>query len=201
MLDVGCGRGFVLPFPWRQYPEVELVGIDPDPTAAGNPCLDSFVLMTRSDEWKLASESFDLVIARYVLEHVNEPGAFLSQVARVLRKGARALFLAPHLRSPVMFLAYVMPLCLKRALLARDGKRAPQDVFPTFYRLNTGRQIRRWAAESKLTVERLLIDEFMPMEYLDVLSLPLSRPWFWVIQHSRLNRIIGASILVTLRKE
>ncbi len=33
VLDVGCGKGRLNPFPWNRHPEVRVIGIDPDPEA------------------------------------------------------------------------------------------------------------------------------------------------------------------------
>ena len=51
VLDVGCGRGAIAPYSWRQHTNIKLWGIDPDPTAAENPHLEAFAL--RSYPWIL----------------------------------------------------------------------------------------------------------------------------------------------------
>lgn len=86
VLDVGCGKGHLNPFPWNRHPDVRVVGIDPDPEAGVN----------------------DLAVCRYVVEHVEDPDQFTGDVRRVLRPGGRFIFLTPSRYHPVI-LASSMP--------------------------------------------------------------------------------------------
>ena len=77
VLDVGCGKGHIAPYPWDKYPGVTLIGIDPDPQACENRYLSQFILLTNEVEWPVDDASCDIVLARYVLEHGSIPDTFL----------------------------------------------------------------------------------------------------------------------------
>ena len=127
VVEVGPGKGTIAPFPWDQHPGIHLVGLDPDPQAAANPYLDRFELLIEGQPWPVADGSADLVVARYVLEHVADPDDFMTNVARVLRPGGAFLFLTPNRAHPVMVASRLMPYSLHVALLARTKASARTD--------------------------------------------------------------------------
>lgn len=166
-VEVGCGDGQVLPFPWANAPDVRRIGLDPDPAAASNPLLDQFILLDLSaPHWPVPDGTADVVAARYVLEHVAEPEEFLNEAWRVLKPGGELLFLTPNRRHPAMLASAVLPLRLKRAILKRTRGVDEDDVFETYYRMNTPERLRRqllWAGFRDLRIEAR---EFTPSEYL-----------------------------------
>ena len=107
VLDVGCGRGALSPYPWHKHSNIKLWGIDPDPTAAENPHLESFTLLTDDPNWQIPSGTVDLAIARYVLEHVVDPTAFFRNLSRVLKPGGKFLFLTPNRWHPAMIASHL----------------------------------------------------------------------------------------------
>jgi SAM-dependent methyltransferase len=201
VLDVGCGKGRISPFPWSDYQDKYLVGIDPDPAAAQNPNLDRLiVLRDRRDyqTWPLDGQTFDLVIGRYVVEHVDSPSEFLCNVRRALKPGGQFIFLTPNLFHPAMLVSRLLPHSIKERILetTRKGLDAG-DVFPTWYRMNTSRALRHQAQEHSLHVKRLDVRECQPVGYLD-----FSVPTFWaayvyyrVMKWSHLDRWFGSNII------
>jgi SAM-dependent methyltransferase len=100
--------------------------------------------------------SFDLVAARWVLEHVTRPGPFLGEVGRLLRPGGRFVALTVnggHYISWFSRAADWLAPHLKQRLVLRLYGRSAGDTFPAFYRLNTPVDLRRWAAAAELDVE------------------------------------------------
>lgn len=96
ILAVGCGRGAQIldePNACKKALRIlkgkvdKVVGIDIDPAASANPNLDEFRLIAASERWPIASSSMDGVIADFVLEHIENPDAFLSELSRVLKPG------------------------------------------------------------------------------------------------------------------
>lgn len=117
VLDVGCGRK---PYqPWmsaRRY-----VGVDIDtPVTRALGTADVFY---DGRTLPFAEASFDAVLCSQVLEHVFAPEAFLCELARVLRPGARLILTVPFVwdehEQPADFARY-SSFGLK-ALLERTG--------------------------------------------------------------------------------
>ena len=94
LLEIGCGSGGRLSAlrscGWRDLSGIELV-----PAAAERARAKGFnVVCARVEEalQSFADESFDVVIAEMVMEHLLDPFAVIDAVARVLRPGGEFLF-------------------------------------------------------------------------------------------------------------
>jgi SAM-dependent methyltransferase len=90
-------------------------------------------------------ESFDLCVSDYVLEHVEDPATHFQEVARVLRPGGRYCFRTPNLLHYVALGSSLLPhsLHLKLANRLRGAGPDAHDPYPTFYRCNSRRAVRK----------------------------------------------------------
>lgn len=202
VLDVGCGRGTLSPYPWHHHPNIKLWGIDPDPTAAENPHLESFTLLTDDPNWQIPSSTVDLAIARYVLEHVTDPTAFFRNLSRVLKPGGKFLFLTPNFWHPAMIASHWMPYGLKQRILALTKRADPHDVFPTCYLLNSAAALKSAAQRCGLDVTDLQTREIQPCGYLDfsVFGYIASCSYFATMRATGLQRFFGMSMTGVLTK-
>ena len=98
VLDIGCGTGTLAVLIKRRYPEVEVVGLDPDPKAlaraarkAQRAALSIQLDRGFADELPYPEGSFDRVFSSFMLHHVegDAKAATLREVRRVLKPGAR----------------------------------------------------------------------------------------------------------------
>jgi SAM-dependent methyltransferase len=202
VVDVGCGTGRVKPFAWERHPGVRLIGLDPDPAADDNPALDDFRLLDPSRPWPLEDASADLALARYVLEHVADPAAFLFEAGRVLKPGGQLLFLTPNRRHPAMLASGGLPLAWKRRILERTRGTARDEVFATHYCMNTPGELRRQLTKAGFSIERLEAGELEPCGYLEF-SAPayvVACAWYGLVRWTGLERTLGAHILGRARK-
>jgi SAM-dependent methyltransferase len=202
VLDVGCGRGAIAPFPWEAYPSVKLWGIDPDPTAVENPHLEAFTLMTPNANWEIPSGTVDLAIARYVLEHVEDPVAFFRNLSRVLKPGGKFIFLTPNRWHPAMIASHWLPYGIKQRILALTKRADPHDVFPTCYLLNSASAVARAVRRCGLEISELQTREIQPCGYLDfsVLGYVASCAYFSVLRTTGLQRFFGMTMTGVLSK-
>jgi len=202
VVEVGPGKGAIAPFPWDQHPGIELVGLETDSAAATNPFLHRFLLLRDDEEWPIDARSADLVVARYVLEHVSDPDGFMGSVTRVLRPGGAFVFLTPNRRSPVMWVPRLLSHRLHVRILAATRDADAADVFPTYYRANALGPLAELARRHGLAVEHLAANEFTPFGYLDfaVPGFLLAAAYRRALIASRLERRLGISITGILRK-
>jgi ubiquinone/menaquinone biosynthesis C-methylase UbiE len=97
VLDIGCGTGSLVVMIKRRNPDVEVVGLDPDPRALARArrkgqraALSIQLDQGFSDELPYPESSFDRVFSSFMFHHLEaaEKEKTLREVRRVLRPGA-----------------------------------------------------------------------------------------------------------------
>jgi SAM-dependent methyltransferase len=94
ILDVGCGTGTMLTY-LASYGQVQ--GVDIDEEAVGY-CRERGLVEVRlgsAETLPFADNSFDLVTALDVVEHLDDDTAALREIRRVLRPGGKVLITVP----------------------------------------------------------------------------------------------------------
>ncbi len=139
-LDAGCGRTTRL----RDYRDriVRLVGVDSDEEAGReNPFLDEFVAADLDESLPFAADSFDLVYANFVVEHLEDPERGFAEWRRVLRPSGRLVLLTSNRASPLMAVGDRLPQQARLAIKRRGAGAAERDVYPTRYLANTPQRL------------------------------------------------------------
>lgn len=150
ILDIGCGRTapnlVKLWAPGRTLYGIDLVEFSVDPP---NTTLlrQSVAEMTR-----IASESIDLAYSRSVMEHVDDVDGAFREIRRVLRPGGIYVFLTPSFYDYASLIAAVVPNAWHPAIVRHTEGRQEEDVFPTRYKANTRKAVRRLADAHGLEV-------------------------------------------------
>jgi len=150
--DIGCGRGSFAEDPNATKRSLrilkgkvrEVVGLDVDESARGNPYLDRFEPLRVGERWPLDDHSVDLLLSDNVVEHLDDPDAFFSELRRVVRDGGYVCLRTPNSRSYIALISRLIPNRRHARVVgwAQDG-RQEQDVFPVRYRCNTVGKLRR----------------------------------------------------------
>jgi SAM-dependent methyltransferase len=158
VLDLGCGRGGVAEVIWR---DVRLAaGADPDMASlTGHRAKGMPTVRAVAENLPFASDSFDVVVSVWVLEHLVDPLGVFIEVRRVLRPGGHFIFLTPNMRNPLMVmnrLGKALP-ALQRRLVPRVYGRDEADTFPVRYRANTEREIKTYAHAAGLRVQEMRV--------------------------------------------
>ncbi|MBN1126551.1 MAG: class I SAM-dependent methyltransferase [Sedimentisphaerales bacterium] len=150
VLDVGCGRGAYAedPVPYRRQMRIlrgkcaKVIGIDIDPAAADNPCIDEFRLLDQV--WPIESKSVDLILMDSIVEHLTKPAETFAQCFEVLREGGFLCVRTPNLCSYFGLAVRLIPNRCRRHFLKKvQNSRQSRDIFPAVYRCNTHRKIKK----------------------------------------------------------
>jgi ubiquinone/menaquinone biosynthesis C-methylase UbiE len=91
VLDVGSGLGILAAEVATAAAGIQVVGLERSPEQIAAATRSESVTYVQGDAHQipLPGESFDLVYARYLLEHVGNPAGVLAEMRRVLRPGGR----------------------------------------------------------------------------------------------------------------
>lgn len=134
VLDVGAGAGIVSEMNFKGI-AAKVCGIDPDERIATNPYLDE-AHIGLADSIPYPDNTFDVVFADNVLEHLPEPAEVFREINRVLRPGGFFLGKTPNAWHYMPLISRVTPLFFHRYINRLRG-RAEVDTFPTCYAANS----------------------------------------------------------------
>ena len=153
VLDLGAGRGAGLRddlVPYRRQLRTirgkctRVIGVDVDSAVLENPGLDEAHVIDPGGRFPIADTSVDLIISDATFEHVLDPKKFAAEIDRVLRPGGWVCARTPNRWGYIAIAAQLVPNHLHSAVLRlAQPHRKSEDIFPTAYRLNTNRALRK----------------------------------------------------------
>lgn len=162
VLDLGAGAGTGRNCFLQEARTV--VGVDIDETIVRNRLVNYGV---RGDVSMLPfkADSFDLVFADFVLEHLDRPMATFKEVVRVLRPSGYFAFRTPNVWHYSAAVSKFTPHAVHVGI-ANWARGFPaghnNDVFPTRYRLNSRAAVRKACLAAGFRIESLLMVEREP---------------------------------------
>ena len=152
VLDMGAGAGIVAQMNFKGIAS-RVCGIDPDGRVLTNPCLDEGKVAFGEDV-PYPNESFDLIFADNVVEHLPEPEKVFSEVYRLLRPGGVFLAKTPNKYHYMPLIARLTPHRFHEWVNKWRGREGG-DVFPTKYQANTEGDIRKLPFSVGLKVKQI----------------------------------------------
>lgn len=135
LLDAGCGR--YLEFSKEFSDDVQVVGIDLEPTLDTHNDRSPYGVCGDLEQLPFSPNSFDIIISRSVVEHLSNPAQVFRDFHRILKPGGKVILSTPNKYDYVSILASLTPYGWHRVLVSKVLKVSEDDVFPTFYRANT----------------------------------------------------------------
>lgn len=155
LLDAGCGRemGFARLYAPKTRGAIAFdYGEDRVKIDAGER-----VIPVRGDlaHLAIASESVGTIVTRSVLEHLEYPELVFKEFERVLVPGGCIIAMAPNFYDYASIVSRFTPHSFHTWLVPKVVGNTEDDVFPTFYRANTRKTLKRIAGDSGLEVVRL----------------------------------------------
>lgn len=151
VLDFGAGRGAHIVDETVDYRRrlsilrgkcAHVEGCDVDDAVLRNPFLDHAEVIGSVESLPYSDNSFDMVISRFVFEHVSDPDRVAGELLRVVKPGGVVAALTPNKFGYIALASSIVPNRLHvRALRRVQPERKAVDVFPTMYQLNTRRDL------------------------------------------------------------
>lgn len=153
VLDFGAGRGAWFHDDASRYRRelrdirtagAHVVAADIDEAVRANQSSHEQVVITAGAPLPFADGEFDLVVADFVFEHLDDPASVCAELRRVTRSGGWICARTASRWGYVTLASRLVPNARHaRALRAiQPTSRNEVDVFPTAYRLNSVAQVR-----------------------------------------------------------
>ncbi len=190
-LDVGCGH-HVLPL-WRGEEEKNMVarcrtmvGLDADLGSLRKHRSAQAAVLGSVSHLPFRDESFDLVTANMVVEHLDVPDIQFREIARILKPDGVFILHTPNRFGYSTMIARLVPEWAKKRIIRLLDDREEEDVFRTFYRVNTPKDIERIAevcgfdvGQLKMIVTSAQLVVFPPLVMFELMwiRLLMTRPF------------------------
>jgi len=142
VLDAGCGSGKYSAGK-NSYPYgYKVAGLDTLESVRENSILD-YRVCGSVNELPFTDASFDVVYGRWLVEHLESPIIALREFHRVLKPGGSLALFTTNLLHYYGAVARATPQWFHVWFNCRVRKFQATDIFPTYYRANTRRRIRK----------------------------------------------------------
>jgi len=128
-----------------------VIGVDVDEAVLRNPRLDEAHVFD-GRRIPLPDASVDIVVSDHVFEHIDDPAGMAAELDRILKPGGWICARTPSSTSFIALGARLVPNRLHAKVLRRiqpNSTREDEDVFPTRYRLNSKRALKRYFPPSR----------------------------------------------------
>lgn len=179
VLELGCGMGHLLSWLTGRY---EVFGTDINSWALSQARhivpQGKFILISADDCVAFPDTSFDVIIAKHVVEHLKHPEQAIAEMNRVMKPGGLLILATPNLSSPMR----------KRKKEHWIGYKDPTHI--------SMRPPEEWLACLRLNGFRVLkvfSDGFWDAPYLSVIPTPIQKMFFGL--PGGLQAILGWSII------
>ena len=153
VMDFGAGRGAPLlreERRWRrdlmdlrQYgADVYACDIDPAERSHG---FSYHQIVLDGERLPFPDGFFDMIVSDVTFEHVQEPEKVAAELVRILRPGGMICARTPNRYGYPKFFTGLVPnrLHAKALRFVQPGGRTSEDIFPTAFKMNSVRQVRR----------------------------------------------------------
>jgi len=146
LLDAGCGHSTVLEDIYKKCKTVLGVDLDREGLNA-NKLVDKKIYACLTDI-PIEDNSVDIVTSAWVLEHIEDPEAFMHEIDRVLKPGGFFVFIAPNIDGWFAFASSIIPDKFHGFINKHLYRRSTEDTFKSYYKMN-----------SEEDLDKLLVDE------------------------------------------
>lgn len=176
ILDIGCGEGKI----WQLFPDLKVTGLDFSQENLKKAKKYVTPVLGNAEKLPFKDNSFDMVLATEILEHVINPDRLLTETDRVLKRGGNAIITFPN--TAALQLRIGIPLFGRSPLI-----NYPQNVgHIRFFDLS---DIRKMLKDTKLKVRKVRGGNFLSFHQVNFgFYLPVPRK----------IRFIGGDLFPTL---
>jgi SAM-dependent methyltransferase len=163
-LEIGCG-----PLGFLQRKKDRLcdlyhssVGIDIDREALSKNHQVKYPVCASCYSLPLKSHTVDIVVCRWLFEHLARPGTAIQEISRVLKKGGYLFITTPNLLNYAMLISKLTPTFFHNIIRAAGGS---HKNTPTFYRANSKKKMIQLASQNNFEIKHMETTPYSFMYY------------------------------------
>lgn len=163
-LDVGCGYlGMLFKEDKLEDSLLNSFGVDIDFMALSKNSKVKNRICADAHNLPFKTEIFDIIVCRWLLEHLKHPDIAMKEFARVLNKGGYLYAKTPNLLNYAMFISKNTPLRFHNFIrkLSKEGL----ENSPTYYRANTNWKLKKLALQNGFEIKNLIFRTYSFMYY------------------------------------
>lgn len=167
VLEFGAGRGKLAEMNLQGFAQ-RICGVDVDSAVLENPYLDDAQVIQDDGLIPYEANTFDLVFADNVMEHIPDTDAAFAEINRVLKPEGLLIAKTPNEFHYMPLVAKLTPTWFHRKYNRLRG-RASEDTFPTLYQCNSKATVKHFARKQGFNVVDIALVEGRP-EYLRIFA-------------------------------
>jgi len=163
-LEIGCGS---LGFLKRKGDRLDdlfsnSVGIDIDRKALAKNEQVKYPVCASCYSLPLKTNTFDIIVCRWLFEHLECPETAIQEINRVLKKGGCLFITTPNLLNYAMLISRFTPTFFHNIIRTAGGG---YENIKTYYRANTKRKIMRLAYRNNFEIKNINTTSYSFMYY------------------------------------
>lgn len=138
ILDAGCGNNGII----SEFKSTTrlIIGIDVNEKLLSENKIVDKKIIADLEHIPLDSNSVDIVISEFVLEHLDNPSLAFKEILRILKPKGAFIFITPNSLNPIMTLSKILPHTFHSLLRIKLLKKE-EETHPTYYRANNYRRL------------------------------------------------------------
>jgi len=184
----------------EKFKHAKLVSLDMDFNALRRN-RNSVLVCGNAHTLPFLNEAFDYIICEDFVEHLEFPKLLLSELGSVLKKNGEFIFTTPGGWSYIAIVSKMTPLKLHK-WYNRFRNVDTNDIYPAFYRFNSGWRIKKVSRKFGFSIKRLDFVTGYPsyFNFSKILSVIFGIFHYFISRIEFLNRTIGINIFCVLKK-
>jgi SAM-dependent methyltransferase len=167
ILEIGAGAGKKVPYDFAKQAQ-RVIGVDMDPRVLDNPNLDESLCIDFFEN-KFDDNTFDIIFANSVVEHIKYPQEFLTEIRRILKPSGYFFFKTPNMLHYATIIAKFTPYWFHKFYCSLYGRKY-EDTFPTYYCMNSRRRIEKLSQILNFTYEIKTLERQPDYLFLDPIT-------------------------------
>lgn len=159
VLDAGCGSG-----EYGAMMELEaaksasrIIGLDLSREALEKNEVINEGLVGNLENIPCADNYFDLVACETVCEHLKRPELVFNEFGRILKSGGYLVLRTYNVRHINNAISASLPVGLRELLKNKLIGVSSEGTFPTYYRCNSRKRLKKLSANAGMTEEKFII--------------------------------------------